>query len=174
MDDNKPPVIGAYITPALLKAHPRHQFVLRDTFISLLLRTGLLFVLGIAYGVIIIHLHDDHRLAPVKVAGIERYSSWYLLTWGVAGVLLGNLLPWVDTIWDEAPEDRDSYMIATDDKDQIRPSSMGENEDERPLSASEDGNGANWTLVIRSVGVFIGIALAIVRSLTQIICSEEC
>lgn len=164
LDDNRPPVIGAYITPALLKSHPRNQFVVRDTFISLLLRTCLLFILGIAYGVIIIHLHDDHRLAPVKVAGIERYSSWYLLTWGVAGVLLGNLLPWVDTFWEEiATEDQDSYMNAKDEKDHLGPSGPGANEDEGHPPRSEGGDGADWTLVIRSIGAFIGIALAIRR-----------
>ena len=75
LDDRRPPIIGAYVTPALQESHPRHHLVPRDTFISLLLRTVILFVLGIAYGVIIIHLHDDNRLAPVKVEGIERYSS---------------------------------------------------------------------------------------------------
>lgn len=155
--------MGAYVTPALLKTHPRNQFVLRDTFISLLLRTSLLFVLGIAYGVIIIHLHDDHRLAPVKVAGIERYSSWYLLTWGVAGVLLGNLLPWVDTFWEEATKDHESHMNAKDEKDQPGPPGMDENEDEAHPPRSEGGDGADWTLAIRSIGTFIGVALAIRR-----------
>lgn len=166
LDDKRPPIIGAYITPVRQESHPHHHLVPRDTFISLLLRTVILFVLGIAYGVIIIHLHDDNRLAPVKVEGIERYSSWYLLTWGVAGVLLGNFLPWVDTWWEEPSKDNDSYVGAVDENDQLKSSGAGPKKDEPPAPPTGDAFGANWTLVIRSAGAFIGIALAIVSFLT--------
>lgn len=85
-DDTEPPVIGAFQRSGLHRSmsHQQHTTA-RGTSIPLLLRAVLLSLLGIAYGVVVIHLHDDRRLAPVKVEGIERYSLWYLVTWGLAG-----------------------------------------------------------------------------------------
>ena len=91
-DDKDPPVIGAFQQSGLhsSKSH-QHHATARGTFIFLALRALLLFLLGLAYGVVVIHLHDDPRLAPVKVEGIERYSRWYLITWGLAGYVLSWL-----------------------------------------------------------------------------------
>lgn len=70
----------------------------------------------------------------------------------------------MDTFWEEiATEDQDSYMNAKDEKDHLGPSGPGANEDEGHPPRSEGGDGADWTLVIRSIGAFIGIALAIRR-----------
>ncbi|KAI9821605.1 MAG: hypothetical protein M1832_003279 [Thelocarpon impressellum] len=116
-------------------------------FLPLALRTALLFGFGVAYGVIITHLHDDHRLAPVKVEGIDRYDWRYLVFWGVAGVGLGSLLPWVDLLW----EDRREWKNGSAQK---------ESRADR-MSPAGSGLGADWNPVVRSVGAFVGIAFAI-------------
>lgn len=51
------------------------------------LRVMSLFVFGVAYGVIVTHLHNT-----VASAAVDRYY----VQWGLAGVALGSLLPWLD------------------------------------------------------------------------------
>ena len=126
----------------------------------------MLFLLGIAYGVIVIHLHDDRRLAPVKVEGIERYSQWYLASWGLAGVLLGSLLPWVDTLWEETMGDYEHSKAAeVEAEERPWPTIRGSTEEEKPIARANSAGGADLTPVIRSMGAFIGIAFAIVSLL---------
>ncbi|KAL2076191.1 hypothetical protein VTL71DRAFT_1134 [Oculimacula yallundae] len=111
-------------------------------------RSILLFGMGMGYGVLVRHLHDDRQLAPFQVEGIIKpRNDWrYLVFWGVAGVLLGSLMPWIDTLFLDATEDVDSVAVG------------GEVQEE----GSESGIfGADWTPVVRSVGAFVGIAFAI-------------
>jgi len=117
----------------------------------------LLFGLGLGYGLLVRHLHDDRQLAPFQVEGIikPRNDVGYLLFWGIAGVALGSLLPWVDTLF--AVPELDTPVF---EKRGQRGSSPG-SEDE-----GESANGiwgADWTPVVRSIGAFVGIAYAIVR-----------
>lgn len=108
------------------------------------------------YGLLVRHLHDDRQLAPFQVEGIIKpRNDWrYLMFWGVSGVALGSLLPWVDGLWEENFE------------------SGGKRRRERPASPDADEEdldssgllGADWTPVVRSVGAFMGIAFAIVCS----------
>ena len=123
----------------------------------------MLLLLGIAYGVIVIHLHDDRRLAPVKVEGIERYSPWYLVTWGVAGAILGHLLPWVDKLWEETVGDHRNGTL-TDAETEKRPKDLGKrsSEEEKPTRTASNDIVAGLTPVIRGMGAFFGIAFAIV------------
>ncbi|PVH86709.1 hypothetical protein DL98DRAFT_481729 [Cadophora sp. DSE1049] len=112
------------------------------------LRSILLFGMGMGYGVLVRHLHDDRQLAPFQVEGIIKpRNDWrYLVFWGVAGVLLGSLMPWVDTLF------LDSGEVAV----------SGSGEAEGQEEGSESGIfGADWTPVVRSVGAFVGIAYAI-------------
>lgn len=58
-----------------------------------------LFALGVAYGAIVTHLHDRSGISPSPVRlylDFNRYDPLYLLGWGIAGVGLGSLLPWLD------------------------------------------------------------------------------
>lgn len=67
------------------------------------LRVMSLFVFGVAYGVIVTHLHNT-----VASAAVDRYY----VQWGLAGVALGSLLPWLDG---EVPEeDRPNGRMAWD------------------------------------------------------------
>ena len=118
-----------------------------------------------AYGVIITHLHDDQRLAPVQMEGIDRSDWRYNIFWGIAGVLLGSLLPWVDVFWQEAWGTKKSHaegdIVAYDSK--TAPDTDGTNE--RLPSRSGSSLGADWNPAVRSIGAFVGIAFAIVSEI---------
>ena len=133
--------------------------------LPLLLRTILLFAFGIAYGLVITHLHDHGQFVPVQVEGIDRYDWRYSIFWGIAGVGLGSLLPWVDLLWEDQLGSR-STMMAKGPQETDPISSRVEEDGPRPdaTSGSGSGLGADWNPVVRSVGAFIGIAFAIVRA----------
>ncbi|KAF2732269.1 hypothetical protein EJ04DRAFT_554204 [Polyplosphaeria fusca] len=103
-----------------------------------------LFLFGLVYGVLVSHLHDTRELAAVRVGGVGRESWIYLASWGLAGVVLGSLLPYVDVLWDA----RHNAHRA--------PEAAKEKEAESSLSEQ-------WNEVVRSVGAFFGIAFAIRR-----------
>lgn len=124
--------------------------------LSLLMRVGLLFILGVGYGILVRRLHDEHNLGtftrePVGGGQTEDgpISTLYMACWGTMGVLLCVILPWFDGVWERivggssAAEDAQDNKLATD-----------------------------WALVIRGIGAFVGIAFAIV-SLTHVGCNNE-
>ncbi|CAI7600492.1 hypothetical protein PCG10_006563 [Penicillium crustosum] len=114
----------------------------RGVILPQALSSVLLFGFGLAYGVITVHLHDNHWITPVKLENIHYYDSWqYLGFWGLAGIALGNLLPWLDS-WREG--ESDSKLASADEED---------SEDRTP----------SWVTVARSVGAFVGIAFAMRR-----------
>lgn len=61
-----------------------------------IIRVVVLFGFGLAYGGLIAHLHDNRNVAPVRVEGLNRASWRYFFFWGVSGVGMGSLLPWID------------------------------------------------------------------------------
>ncbi|KAI9809884.1 MAG: hypothetical protein M1825_000317 [Sarcosagium campestre] len=133
--------------PAARRAPSSHRVSSSISVLPRIFRTTLLFAFGVAYGVIITHLHDDQRIAPVRVEGIDRHDWRYLGFWGIAGVCLGSLLPWVDILW----ENRLGSKQQT-----------GSRRDKAAVSQSAGGAlGADWNPVVRSVGAFVGIAFAI-------------
>lgn len=71
----------------------------------------------------------------------------FLAFWGVAGVVLGALLPWFDRVWEETfGEDMDEAVAGTVDM----------------VSPGEEANlGTDWALVMRAIGAFVGIVFAI-------------
>lgn len=121
--------------------------------ISFTTRSVLLFGIGMGYGLLVTHLHNDQRVAPFQLEGIIKPSyDWrYLAFWGIAGVGLGSLLPWVDMIWADynVPQEKDYFNAKEDNAVAV--------EEESRQSASQD-----WNPVVRSIGAFMGIALAIV------------
>lgn len=134
----------------------------RNYYLPLFFRGILLFVFGVAYGTIIAHLHDDQKLGPVNVQGFNRHSWSYLFVWGLSGMVMGSLLPWVDFVWQNHVENKPPVQTR---ERQRRASSSGPdtNEDERLPGRFNNGLGADWNPVVRSVGAFVGIAFAIVR-----------
>ena len=166
IDENKPPVIGAYERPQQQgsPSHLSHQSLL-EYILPLGLRAILLFSFGVAYGIIVSHLHDHQQMAPVQLEGVEQSSWGYLLAWGGVGVLLGGLLPWIDVLWEEV-SGMDKEVLALENQDS-KPANTGEGQSPTRASRSESGLGADWNPVVRSVGAFIGIAFAIVSHRLQ-------
>ena len=168
-DDKKPPVIGAFERPQLRKdpvRHPAHQSFV-EIFFATLFRSILLFGAGMAYGMVVTHLHDDQGLAPVKVGGIRRDSWRYLLFWGLAGVGLGTLLPVVDILLADSIDARQVKEMEGRNGKPSEAEGMAGVEHEIPRSSSESGLGAEWNPVVRSIGAFIGIAFAIVCAILR-------
>lgn len=164
LEDNKPSTIGAFERPHLRKTQSHsHQSKFWGTVVPLAERIILLFCFGVAYGVIISHLHDTQQVAPVQLEGVQ-HSSWkYLTGWGGVGVILGGLLPWVDMLWEEVlGDDKDVFVSNSKPTGLRRLSTTGGDEDERPASRAGSGSGADWNPVVRSIGAFVGIAFAIV------------
>ncbi|KAI9834866.1 MAG: hypothetical protein M1819_002774 [Sarea resinae] len=131
----------------------------RSGFLSLAMRTFLLFSLGVAYGAIVTHLHDNQGLAPVPIEGIDGGSRGYLLFWGIAGVGLGSLLPWVDILWETKIED-DVTVGTKETLQNLTPPSSDDEETEKKTQVI-GGLGADWNPAVRSIGAFVGIAFAI-------------
>jgi hypothetical protein len=113
----------------------------RGVILPQTLRGALLFAFGVTYGIITIHLHENHWITPVKLDYTRFYGSWgYLGFWGITGVAIGNVLPWLDSYLDGA---------AAQDK--------GNDQNSADLALS-------WPAVARSVGAFMGIAFAMRRT----------
>ena len=110
----------------------------------LFFKLAALFTFGIFYGLIVSHLHDTRQLAAVHVKGVDRESWVYVTMWGVAGVALGSLLPYIDLVWSRHNVSDEAEEKEQDDKDA-----------ESPISEQIND-------VVRSVAAFVGVAFAIV------------
>ncbi|POR37896.1 Uncharacterized protein TPAR_01913 [Tolypocladium paradoxum] len=121
------------------------------TALSLTLRAGLLFLLGVGYGVLVTRLHSEQQyLADLAEGIIKPGANWkYLAFWGVSGVVLGSLLPWFDKVWER------TFGSELDDDDAVA-GGDGEGAAKRGL-----GPGTDWALVMRAIGAFVGIVFAI-------------
>ncbi|KAL8730409.1 MAG: hypothetical protein Q9166_004047 [cf. Caloplaca sp. 2 TL-2023] len=162
IDDKKPPVIGAYDKPHLHRRPSQPHITVRNYYLPLLSRTILLFLFGVAYGTIVTHLHDNQSIAPVKVEGIDRYTWRYLAFWGLAGVLLGRLLPWIDLFWERTLGDANHGVEPSVISEDARSHDGSDDEGERSNTRFESVLGADWNPAVRSIGAFVGIAFAIV------------
>lgn len=166
-DDSRPPIIGPYVTapPRTTDIHPHpHETGFWGKVFLLSERIILLFLFGMAYGVIITHLRDSQQVVPVQfdLRGIKHHSWGYLIGWGGIGVSLGALLPWVDVLWEEVLGN--SIEIFPSSRPSERPVSPKDpsEKEERQTGGFSSGLGADWNPVVRSIGAFIGIAFAIV------------
>ncbi|KAF1845722.1 uncharacterized protein K460DRAFT_312411 [Cucurbitaria berberidis CBS 394.84] len=97
-----------------------------------------LYLFGVTYGLIVSHLHETRQLAALHVEGVDRRSWIYLASWGLFGVALGSLLPYVDLIWDGQKVEKEMERSDSPISEQIND-------------------------VVRSVCAFVGIAFAIRR-----------
>jgi hypothetical protein len=127
---------------------PQRHGVWRATVIAGKLAS--LFLFGVVYGVIVSHLHDTRELAAVQVGGVDSESWTYYASWGIAGIALGSLLPYVDLV---------------SGVDERKPASVEVVEEEKGREGAVSGQ---WNEVVRSVGAFMGIAFAIVSFLPTI------
>lgn len=121
--------------------------------VSLVSRAVVLFVLGAGYGVLVTHLHQESQLLQLTEASsaVPRYNGSYLALWGfgLTGVALGALQPWFDGLWDG--------LFGADEQAVVEPA--------EPLSdtAKTTASETDWALVMRAVGVFVGVAFAVRR-----------
>lgn len=86
---------GSEVEARLSRAHYPPQSPV-NLFLRTTLRIVVLFTFGLAYGGLIAHLHDNRNVAPVRVEGLDRSSWRYFVFWGLSGVGMGSLLPWID------------------------------------------------------------------------------
>lgn len=154
-----------------------------------LLRTTLLFALGMGYGVLVTRLPNGDSVT----GGLGLGHSWrYLTFWGAAGVVLGRLLPWFDQVWEEtfgkrarvirkvekerrraaaAAEAAAALLQLPGSKPSVRRSSVSATIPATQTEQEPSTEGgiitsppeADWPLVVRSIGAFVGIVFAIRR-----------
>jgi len=103
-----------------------------------------LYLFGAVYGLIVSQLHETRPLAAVHVQGVDRGSRFFLASWGLFGLVLGSLLPYVDLVWDAQTSHGTRHRGRAEKHD-------------APLSEQIND-------VVRSVCAFVGIAFAIVSS----------
>jgi len=154
----KPPVRwnGETTKPHLRPRVRRKGF--RAWLAPLALQTALLFTLGVGYGSIITHIQKTQQITPVPVPDAEHDSIWYHISWGIFGILLGNALPLVDTIWKNGG-------YASSEKSSTTGSgnlSDADSDEEESRSSSDSSLGPFWYSAVRSIGAFVGIAFAVV------------
>lgn len=77
------------------------------------------------------------------------YGWGYMTFWGASGLILGCLLPWVDGMWERSFGDGSNGEAIETESD------AGKN-----LRRKTD-----WALAVRGIGIFVGIAYAIVSFL---------
>ncbi|KAH8693652.1 insulin-induced protein-domain-containing protein [Talaromyces proteolyticus] len=118
-------------------------------YVPLISKMSLLFACGVVYGVIMAHLHENHQITPVKLELIDRNSYRYLGSWGVGGVALAFVLPWLDNLWENAKSTSSSKKLANGYQAAGKGTSSGT-------------RSSRWTLAVRSIGAFVGIGFALV------------
>lgn len=111
-------------------------------------RAAILFALGVGYGALVSRLHDNQHIAPVHISGIDHSSWTYAAFWGVAGIAFASLLPHLDSWWR-----RTSTSTSTSTSKKKGAQQRQQQQDET--------NPADWTIAVRSIGAFVGIAFAI-------------
>jgi hypothetical protein len=129
----------------------RRPYRIHDALLSFLLKSILLFGFGVVYGTIIAHLHENRWITPVKMEVIDGHSSQYLGLWGIGGVALGSVLPWLDMLWKGFSSCDDVPKLS------ISGSNAGRHESAHVWS--------RWGMTVRSIGTFVGIAFAMVSVL---------
>ncbi|KAL4873230.1 hypothetical protein BDV12DRAFT_160639 [Aspergillus spectabilis] len=142
-----PPTARRTDSAAVLRTRSRlSQGLFRGVILPQTIRSALLFAFGVAYGIITIHLHENHWITPVKLDYAHFYGQWeYVGFWGLTGVAVGNVLPWLDSYLDGAADGS------------AQEKRSGNSHDSAELALS-------WPAVVRSVGAFVGIAFAMRRT----------
>lgn len=136
----------------VVQRHPPNRTVRppRVTPVQHTMRLMTLFLSGVAYGALAGHLHDRRLFSPIEPSS-NSPAIWPFFIWGLTGVALGSLLPWIDTQFEDRPSE----------------ANKSSNTSSTSKSSSLGGFPAQWNGVIRSVGAFVGIAYAIVSLLSN-------
>ncbi|VBB87124.1 Putative protein of unknown function [Podospora comata] len=123
--------------------------------LSMALRASLLFALGLGYGVLVTRLPRAQNFDPQQppTTSDEPLDWRYLLFWGASGVLLGCLLPWFDQFFIPAAKKNGPLT------GKPLPSSPQQQRQQNEREGRQQE--ADYVLVIRSIGLFVGIVFAI-------------
>lgn len=138
--------------------------------ISLTMRAAALFAAGVAYGLVVTRLHESRAIVPIEVQlqGVDRTSWYYLGFWGVAGIILGSLLPLIDRTLASTSGEAGGELTSAGKEDVTTSSEKSDRQDSSGSTDSDNVlhiySGAEWHPLVRSVGAFFGIAFAIVSS----------
>jgi len=151
------PFDGNRTRPVALHKIPRKGF--RHYYLPLLFQTVLLFSCGVGFGTLITHVHRTQHITPMPVPTSRSNSHYYQIAWGIMGVALGNALPQIDMLFDEEEAVADGFDQSPKQYQHIRTVSSS--------SRADNGLGPIWHSAVRSIGAFIGIAFALVRSPQQ-------
>ncbi|KAK4124006.1 hypothetical protein N657DRAFT_573275 [Parathielavia appendiculata] len=160
----------------------QRQQVKGEVALQLALRAALLFVLGVGYGVLVTRLPQHSTLGSGSGSGsqhlrltvaYESHYQWgYLVFWGAAGVALGSLLPWFDRFWEESVVKRKTAGRVVKMVQVVGGGGEGDGDSdgngavEAPViekSSNSAAPQADWALVVRGIGAFVGIVFAIRR-----------
>lgn len=131
----------------------------KNYWVPLVGKTVAMGIVGVGYGVIVSHLHDRRKLAPVQVDGIPHDSIYYLAFWGLVGITLGWLMPYVDTIWNGEDEEDDVASAEYRRTSNGSSKSVQQRRDER-----RGGWAPMWNDLVRTTGALGGVAFAIVST----------
>lgn len=125
--------------------HKPRRTGFRGYYLPLFLRNTLLFAFGLAYGKIITQLQRPDPLRTVGVKNLNSHPWYFFAAWGLSGILLGNVLPWVDaSLHSSGPPVRSRPNRSLSD----------------PTRKDQDA-ATEWSQAIRGVGAFVGIAFAV-------------
>ncbi|KAL1304969.1 hypothetical protein AAFC00_003875 [Neodothiora populina] len=131
---------------------PKKTKTIKGYWIPLFFKTAVLALIGVGYGAFIRHVHGRKQLAPVRVNGLNHESPYYLVFWAFMGTTLGWLMPYVDSIWnDENDDDEDAIGVGYKTLDNAK----------MPQATGRSGWTPVWNDLVRTAGVFSGIAFAI-------------
>jgi Insulin-induced protein (INSIG) len=137
--------------------------------LQVIFRSLLLFAFGVAYGSIITQLHKSQNITPVRVPGVDSHSWYQHIAWGLSGVLLGNILPWVDLKWADEEDSVEQKIPPHQRKRSSRGSTGAGHRDMISLTSQSDNLGGDWYSAVRSIGAFVGIAFAVVSFIGYVI-----
>lgn len=118
------------------------------------LRALLLSGLGVLYGIGVATVRGSRPAEAFRMEHMVNASNYgwgYMAFWGASGLSLGCLLPWVDGFWENSFGD----------------SSSGEAIETEGDATKNLRRQTDWALAVRGMGIFVGIAYAIVSSIVS-------
>ncbi|KAK4461910.1 insulin-induced protein-domain-containing protein [Cladorrhinum samala] len=128
-----------------------------DSTSSVILRSAVLFTLGVGFGVLVTHLPSQQSAGPASASA----SALSLPFWGTSALVLGLLLPKFDTYFSSAGGS--SPRKAGDAERPTTTTTTTTTTMSTTTAATATTTTTDWPLLVRSVGAFIGIMFAIRR-----------
>lgn len=151
---------GSARRPTIQKTSKR---TVKNYYMPLVFQTVMLFVFGIGFGSLLTHVHHTQSITAIPVPK-DTSSRYYQIAWGLMGVVIGNALPQLDLFFENDEAVAEDYDNKPKPYQHIRTTSSSSRTEREP-SLADNGLGPIWHSAVRSIGAFVGIAFALVRSL---------